>query len=56
MQGLGSGFFLIVVCGRVFEVDSVPRYKSVVTLDSDAGICPNLCFQYPGSRAGPLSE
>lgn len=56
MQGVRSGFILIVVCGGVSELDSVPRYKSVIPLDSDTGICSNLCLQNPGSRAGSLGK
>ena len=56
MQGLRGMFFLIVVGGEVPELNLIPRYESVIALDSDAGICPNLCFQYPRSRARPLCE
>lgn len=56
MQALRSGLFLIFFCCGVSKVDSVPRYKSIIPLDSNAAICSNLCFQDPGSRSGPLSE
>jgi len=56
MEGLGSGLVLIVVGGGIFELDLVPRYKSVIALDSNAGICSNLCFQDPRSSAGSLRQ
>ena len=56
MQGVRSDFLLIVVCGGVSELNFVPRYESVIPLDSDTGICSNLCFQDPRSRAGSLGK